>query len=41
MPSARHIEEAIRKAQDLMGICDVRVVNDFPLALCAFGYCRP
>ncbi|WP_411878569.1 hypothetical protein [Polaromonas sp. YR568] len=34
------IEEAMRKARDLMGISDVRVVNDFPLALCAFGYTR-
>lgn len=37
---AADIEEAEQKARDLMGIQAVRVVNDFPLALCAFGYTR-
>ena len=37
---AVRIEEASRRAKDLMGIETVRIVNDFPLALCAFGYTR-
>lgn len=37
---ALQIEEAQRKAKELMGIEAIRVVNDFPLALCAFGYTR-
>jgi hypothetical protein len=37
---AADIEEAERKARELMGIQAIRVINDFPLALCAFGYTR-
>lgn len=37
---AKDIEEARTKGSDLMGITDVRVINDFPLALCAYGYTR-
>jgi hypothetical protein len=37
---AADIEETGRKASDLMGIRDIKVINDFPLALCAFGYTR-
>lgn len=37
---ALDIEDAGRKARDLMGISEIRVVNDFPLALCAYGYTR-
>jgi hypothetical protein len=37
---ALDIEEGARKASGLMGIRDVRVINDFPLALCAYGYTR-
>ena len=37
---ALDIEEGARKANELMGIRDIRVINDFPLALCAYGYTR-
>lgn len=37
---AKDILDAQHKARSLMGIAEVRVVNDFPLALCAFGYTR-
>lgn len=37
---ARDIEEGRYKASTLLGISDIRVVNDFPLALCAYGYTR-
>lgn len=37
---ARDIEEGQRKAAELLGISNIRVVNDFPLALCAYGYTR-
>lgn len=37
---ARDIEDGLRKARDVMGIMEVRVVNNFPLALCAYGYTR-
>lgn len=37
---AAEIESAQESAKALMGIEAVRVVNDFPLALCAFGYTR-
>jgi hypothetical protein len=37
---ARDIEEGQRKAAELLGISSIRVVNDFPLALCAYGYTR-
>ncbi len=37
---ATDIEEAEHKAHNLMGIQAIRVINDFPLALCAFGYTR-
>lgn len=37
---ATDIEDAQKKAADLLGISDIRVINDFPLALCAYGYTR-
>lgn len=37
---ARDIEEGQRKATELLGISSIRVINDFPLALCAYGYTR-
>jgi hypothetical protein len=37
---ALDIEEGLRKARELLGINEIRVVNDFPLALCAYGYTR-
>jgi hypothetical protein len=37
---AKDILDAQAKARTLMGIQDVRIINDFPLALCAFGYTR-
>lgn len=37
---ALDIEEAERKADDLLGIQAIRVINDFPLTLAAFGYTR-
>ena len=37
---ARDIERGRDKASDLLGISDIRIVNDFPLALCAYGYTR-
>jgi hypothetical protein len=37
---AHDIAEAKIKAADLLGICDIRVINDFPLALSAYGYTR-
>ncbi|WP_426336762.1 hypothetical protein ACN9MY_01765 [Pseudoduganella sp. R-31] len=37
---ALDIEEGHRKASELLGISSIRVINDFPLALCAFGYTR-
>lgn len=37
---ALQIEQAQHIADDSLGIRDIRVVNDFPLALCAFGYTR-
>jgi hypothetical protein len=37
---ALDIEAGLQKARGLLGIREVRVVNDFPLALCAFGYTR-
>jgi hypothetical protein len=37
---AKEIEEAQQHARSLLGIDAIRVVNDFPLALCAFGYTR-
>jgi hypothetical protein len=37
---AEDIEEARQHASSLLGIDAIRVVNDFPLALCAFGYTR-
>lgn len=39
-PGALDIEEGLRKARELLGISEIRVVNDFPLALCAYGYTR-
>jgi hypothetical protein len=37
---AAEIREAKDKAATLLGIREVRVINDFPLALCAFGFTR-
>lgn len=37
---AKQVEDAARKSSELMGIASIRVINDFPLALCAFGYTR-
>ncbi|MGC1296971.1 MAG: hypothetical protein WA869_18220 [Alloacidobacterium sp.] len=37
---AADIEEAQEKANALMGIRSMRVINDFPLTLAAFGYTR-
>lgn len=37
---AMDIDDASRKARELMGIREIRVINDFPLALCAYGYTR-
>jgi len=37
---ALDIEDGKRKAAELLGIEHIRVVNDFPLALCAYGYTR-
>ncbi len=37
---AADIEEAQEKAKALMGIRSMRVINDFPLTLAAFGYTR-
>jgi hypothetical protein len=37
---AKDILDAQQKAKSLMGLAEVRVINDFPLALCAFGYTR-
>lgn len=37
---ARDIEESQKKAVELLGISNIRVINDFPLALCAYGYTR-
>lgn len=37
---ADDIMQAQEKARSVMGIRDVRVINDFPLALCALGYTR-
>lgn len=37
---AAEIEEAALRARRLMGIRQVRVINDFPLTLAAFGYTR-
>jgi transcription elongation factor Elf1 len=34
------IEEATKKANEVMGIRRIRVINDFPLTLAAFGYTR-
>lgn len=34
------VERAHQHASDLMGIGALRLVDDFPLALCAFGYTR-
>lgn len=34
------IEAAQKSASDVLGITSLRVINDFPLALCAFGYTR-
>lgn len=38
--SAAAIDNGIRHARDVMGIHRVRVINDFPLTLAAFGYTR-
>jgi len=37
---ALDIEDGQRKASELLGISSIRVVNNFPLALCAYGYTR-
>jgi hypothetical protein len=37
---AKDIEEGQYKATKLLGIRAIRVINDFPLALCAYGYTR-
>ncbi|KWR88173.1 hypothetical protein RM96_21200 [Cupriavidus sp. IDO] len=37
---ARDIEESQKKAAELLGISNIQVINDFPLALCAYGYTR-
>ena len=37
---AHDIEGGLDKARNLLGISEIRVVNDFPLALCAYGYTR-
>src|SRR5882672_1084664 len=37
---AVEIKVARDKARALMGIREIRIINDFPLALCAFGYTR-
>lgn len=37
---AKDIEEGQHKASEMLGIQDIRVINDFPLALCAYGYTR-
>lgn len=37
---ADDIEDAQSRAKLLLGVDAIRVVNDFPLALCAFGYTR-
>lgn len=37
---AADIRDARDKAKNLLGIRDIRVINDFPLALCAFGFTR-
>lgn len=37
---ARDIEAGQHNASGLLGIRDVKVINDFPLALCAYGYTR-
>jgi hypothetical protein len=37
---AKDIEEGQQKAADLLGIRHIRIINDFPLALCAYGYTR-
>ncbi|MFM0068929.1 hypothetical protein [Paraburkholderia aspalathi] len=37
---ALDIEDGLSKARELLGISEIRVINDFPLALCAYGYTR-
>jgi hypothetical protein len=37
---ANDLEGALSKSRQLLGIRQVRVINDFPLSLCAFGYTR-
>lgn len=37
---AADIEQGQRNAEELLGIANIRVINDFPLALCAYGYTR-
>lgn len=37
---ASEIEVAATRAADLLGIQSIQIINDFPLALCAFGYTR-
>jgi hypothetical protein len=37
---ASEIDEAQDKARQLLGISDIRIINDFPLALSAYGYTR-
>jgi hypothetical protein len=37
---AADIESARLNASKLLGIANVRIINDFPLALCAYGYTR-
>ena len=37
---AENLEQAGRLARDELGIAELRVINDFPAALCAAGYTR-
>lgn len=37
---ATEIEQAANTASSLLGVRRISVINDFPLALCAFGYTR-
>lgn len=37
---AARIEQSAMVARDQLGISEIRVVNDFPIALCAFGFTR-
>lgn len=40
LTGALQMEQAQQMAEDLLGIKSIHVVNDFPLALCAYGYTR-